>query len=386
MARVYEAMLLTRHDAPEATQQFLNDYDFSNVIDDSEDESSSTDYDQPTAYQTADVQLNSTYAESYAPVFSDVSSSHTYQSATYQDTEVLDADDYPDNSEVSSSNGNYYSDVKVDISIAQSLAATVNALTEDLSVLEIDQDYYPASVVEARVVTPVRLPVAPIAISEVQVRPISRPMSVENVVVAAVEKRDLVPTEYRNDFIQLSEIVLKTSERSPLKVMIVCGVENEDDADFVSTNLSLALAENTHLRIARFHLPSRKHPARATHPEASFRIKLNKTRIPNLFDITALSGDVTLDQLLVECDVQQMSEMLKARFDYVLIVTDAVNFSDRVAPFAASTDGVVLVAKKENMYGQAMNTARKKLQGANARILGAVLNRSHAPQQLLQVA
>ena len=168
--------------------------------------------------------------------------------------------------------------------------------------------------------------------------------------------------------------------------MVVCGVENEDDASFVSDNLSLALAEHSHLRIARFQLPSRKHPARTTHPEASFRIKLNKTRVPNLFDITTLSGDVTLDQLLAECDVQQMTNMLKDRFDYVLIVTDAVNHSERIAPFAASTDGVVLVAKKENMYGQAMNTARKKLQGANAKILGAVLNRSQVTQQLLQVA
>ena len=388
MARIYEAMLLTRHDAPEATRQFLNDYDFSNEVLETENESSMNDYDQIPAPQpmVSDAELNATYSESYAAASSEVPQTATYQLDTYQDTcqdtqeindDVLDSDYSEPVPAEEPSTRTYYSDVNVDISIAQSLAATVNALTEDLSVLEVEEDYAP-------VITPVTRPVA---VAVVPSQPlVNRPVSVASVAIMPTEMRDLVPTEYRNDFLQLSEIVLKTSERSPLKVMVVCGVENEDDASFVSDNLSLALAEHSHLRVARFQLPSRKHPARTTHPEASFRIKLNKTRIPNLFDITTLSGDVTLDQLLAECDVQQMTNMLKDRFDYVLIVTDAVNFSERVAPFAASTDGVVLVAKKENMYGQAMNTARKKLQGANAKILGAVLNRSQVAQELLQVA
>ncbi len=383
MARIYEAMLLTRHDAPEATRQFLNDYDFSNEVLEEENESSSTDYNQTPVLQTmvSDAEINATYSESYAASYSEVLQPNSFtpdtQQATYANTYEIDNDvlesDYAEPvPAIEHSNGTYSSEVNVDISIAQSLAATVNALTEDLSVLEIDREYAPEPVS----VVPISVPVTPV----------NRPVNVAAVTVVPSEKRDLVPSEYRNDFLQLSDIVLKTSERSPLKVMVVCGVENEDDASFVSDNLSLALAEHSHLRIARFQLPSRKHPARTTHPEASFRIKLNKTRVPNLFDITTLSGDVTLDQLLAECDVQQMTNMLKDRFDYVLIVTDAVNHSERIAPFAASTDGVVLVAKKENMYGQAMNTARKKLQGANAKILGAVLNRSQVTQQLLQVA
>ena len=389
MARIYEAMLLTRHDAPEATRQFLNDYDFSNEVLEEENESSSTDYNQTPALQAmvSDSELNATYSESYATSYSEVLQTNSFEPDTQQD--VYEEDTYQLGGDVLESEysepapaivpsiRNNYSEVNVDISIAQSLAATVNALTENLSVLEVDREY--ATVATLVNVVPMSVPVA------VQV-PVNRPVSVSAATMLPSEKRDLVPTEYRNDFLQLSDIVLKTSERSPLKVMVVCGVENEDDAGFVSDNLSLALAEHSHLRVARFQLPSRKHPARTTHPEASFRIKLNKTRVPNLFDITTLSGDVTLDQLLAECDVQQMTNMLKDRFDYVLIVTDAVNFSERVAPFAASTDGVVLVAKKENMYGQGMNTARKKLQGANARILGAVLNRSQVAQQLLQVA
>ena len=392
MAKVYEAMLLTRHDAPEATQQFLNDYDFSNEVLEEESESSINDYDQSPALQTIHSD-NATYAESYATSYSEVAHTNTYQPEAYQDAYELDGDvldsDYAEPLPAfDPSNQPYHFDVNADISIAHSLAASVNALTEDLSVLEVEQGYAVAAPMAASVSVAVApAPVVVKAASNVQNPVVNRPVSVDSVTVISSEKREYVPAEYRNDFLQLSDIVLKTSERSLLKVMVVCGVENEDDASFVSNNLSLALAEHSHLRIARFQLPSLKHPARTTHPEASFRIKLNKTRVPNLFDITTLSGDVTLDQLLAECDVQQMTDMLKDRFDFVLIVTDAVNFSERIAPFAASTDGVVLVAKKENMYGQGMNTARKKLQGANARILGAVLNRSQVAQpQLLQVA
>ena len=351
MAKVYEAMLLTRHDAPEATQQFLNDYDFSNEVLEEEGESSITDYDQSPAQQTihSDVQLNATYAESYAVPYSEVAHTNTFQTDAYQDTyeidgDVLDSDYTEPVPAIQTSNKAHYPDVKVDISIAHSLAASVNALTEDLSVLEVEQGY--AAAVPMATAVSVAVAPAPVIVKaarSVQNPIVNRPVSVDSVTVISSEKREYVPAEYRNDFLQLSDIVLKTSERSPLKVMVVCGVENEDDAGFVSNNLSLALAEHSHLRVARFQLPSLKHPARTTHPEASFRIKLNKTRVPNLFDITTLSGDVTLDQLLAECDVQQMTDMLKDRFDYVLIVTDAVNFSERVAPFAASTDGDNLV-------------------------------------------
>jgi hypothetical protein len=387
MARVYEAMLLTRQDAPEATQQFLNDYDFLNDYTDQENESSNTNHNQSSSHQAgpSEAELNATYSESYAATYAEAYQSNSFQPTAYspdvyEGVDVLDSE-YAEPEIAPARNPN----LNVDVSVANSLAATVNALTEDLSVLEVDQE---ADEDVHAVAAPAAF-AAPVAVAREVVQPvINRPVSVASISVASAEKYELVPAEYRNDFMQLSEIVLKTSERSPLKVMVVCGVENEDDAGFVSNNLSLALAENSHLKIARFHLPSRKHPARAAHPESSFRIKLNKTQIPNLFDITSVSGDVTLDQLLAECDVQQMTNMLKDRFDFVLIVTDAVNYSERIAPFAASTDGVVLVAKKENMYGQGMNTARKKLQGANARILGAVLNRSQMaqPQQLLQVA
>ena len=192
MAKVYEAMLLTRHDAPEATQQFLNDYDFSNEDLGEVSESSSTDYDQFPALQTmaSDAHLNETYAESYATAYSEIPPANTYQPVTYQaamyqETEVLESD-YSDYSlpvaEIAPAQADYYSDVSVDISIAQSLAATVNALTEDLSVLEVEPHYAPVMSAAPVAVAPISIPVA------VQVKPfVNRAVSVVPVTVLPFE-------------------------------------------------------------------------------------------------------------------------------------------------------------------------------------------------------
>lgn len=195
-----------------------------------------------------------------------------------------------------------------------------------------------------------------------------------------------VPEAYRAEFQQLGEIVMRTAAQRLLKTVVVCGVEPDDYADFVAENLSLALAENPALRVARFGLVA---PATAVAPsktEENFRIKIRRTALPNLRHIVPLHGPLALAQVLRECDVAQMFELLKSRFDFVLLETDAVNFADEVATFAGQADGVILVAQKSNMRGPAMSVAREKLQRASAQILGAVLNRNRAPQQYQRVA
>lgn len=196
----------------------------------------------------------------------------------------------------------------------------------------------------------------------------------------------LVPEAYRAEFQQLGEIVTRTAAQRPLKAIIVCGVEPGDHADFVVENLSLALAENPAARVARFRLLS---PATAfAHPYEveQFRIKIQRTLIPNLCEVVPVNEPLPIAQLLRTCDIEQMLEMLKARFDFILLETDAINFADEVATFAGKTDGVILVGQKENMRGQAMSFAREKLQTAGAKILGAVLNRNREPEQFQRVA
>jgi hypothetical protein len=191
---------------------------------------------------------------------------------------------------------------------------------------------------------------------------------------------------YRNQFRQLGEIVLRTATQRLLKAIVVCGVEPSDHADFVLENLSLALAENSDLRIARFCLVSPPATALPTNLSSYFQIKIRRTNIPNLCEVVPVDGPLPLGQLLRECDIEKMMEMLKNRFDFVLLETDAVNWTDDVAAFAGKVEGVILVGQKENSSGSAMSIARQKLQQAGAQILGAVLNRNREQEQFQRVA
>jgi hypothetical protein len=308
MAKVYEAMLLAQDTVPEATKQFLNDYNFSEVIPNPHESIGEAD---PLDLSALGLEAEFTPA--------------------------------PDAVETN---------VAVAEAIADSVSSLANSLHPDASPVSDD-------------------PMPPLP-------------SLEN--PAAPPAPVLVPEAYRAEFQQLGEIVTRTAHQRTLKAILVCGVEPNDHADFVTENLSLALAENPAMRVARFRLISPAPSVVSLHPAADFRIKIQRSDIANLCEVVPVNGPLPIAQLLRECDIEQMIEMLKERFDFILLETDAVNFADDVASFAGKTDGVILVAQKENMRGPAMSFAREKLQTAGAKILGAVLNRNRAPEQYQRVA
>jgi Mrp family chromosome partitioning ATPase len=194
-----------------------------------------------------------------------------------------------------------------------------------------------------------------------------------------------VPEAYRAEFQQLGEIVTRAAAQRPLQAILVCGVEPSDHSDFVVENLSLALAENPAVRIARFRMVTTGTTPVAQQTGDTFRVRIQHTPIANLSEIVPLNGPQPIAQILRECDVAQMLALLRQRFDFILLETEAVNYTDDVAVLAGRTDGVILVAQKENMRGQAMTFAREKLSYTGAQILGAVVNRNREPEPLPRV-
>jgi hypothetical protein len=307
MAKVYEAMLLSQEEAPEATKKFLRDYNFSTVIPDpnlSAEEQDPLDL-AALGLLPADPQL------------------------------LADS-------------------VEINVGVAAAIADSVSNLTNS-----IEEESLEPTLPSPLFAPPVEMP-------------------------TALTTRGLVPELYRNEFQQLSEIVMRSATQRTLQIILVCGVEPNDHADFVLENLSLALAENPDLRIARFGLVSPPAAALSMNSPSHLQIKIRRTAIANLCEVVPLDRPLPLGQLLRECDIEKMMEMLKRRFDFVLLETDAVNWTDDVAIFAGKTDGVILVA--QNIRGQAMNIARQKLREAGAQVLGAVLSRSREPEQLQRVA
>ncbi len=306
MAKVYEAMLLSQEHAPDATKQFLTEYNFSEVM---PDPYASFDEDDPLDLA----------ALGLLP------------------TELPDGAD----------------PVHTDVAVAEAIAESVSTLATSFT-------------------TPAWQPV------------VAPPPPMELATTPTL--KDLVPAAYRAEFRQLGAIVMRTATQRTLKAVVICGLDPQDRADFVLDNLSLALAENPALRIARFCLLSPSAAFVPTPLSSNFQIKIHRTAIPNLCEVVSLHGLLPIGQLLRECDIEKMLDMLKQRFDFVLLETDAVNWTDEVATFAGKADGVILVAQKETMRGPAMSTARQKLHDAGAQVLGAVVNRSCEQEQLQRVA
>ena len=223
--------------------------------------------------------------------------------------------------------------------------------------------------------------------SEVQVALPAEPQTVD--AEAAVEPDAPVTEEPGNQFSQLSQIVLRAASTRQLQVLALCGVARGDGASFVARNLSLALAEQGH-RVGYLEAAAGSDPeaVEGQEPGAAFRIALRRTSHPAMSEITTPQGRLTLAQLVAGCDIPAMIGMLRSRFDFVLMDVPAALSDDQVPAFAALTDGVILVAQQNDARRSPVNLARTKLQNAQARVLGVVLNhqRGMCSEPVRQVA
>lgn len=205
--------------------------------------------------------------------------------------------------------------------------------------------------------------------------PLSQPAAVPTLETTSTP--GLVPAPWREEFAQLAGVIKQARESQRLQVLAVCGAARGDGASFVAHNLSLAMAEGSALRVARFEIreSSRAWPETVRHnTDEHFQIAIRRTPVANVSEITTLHGGVTLAQLLRGCDTSVLLDMLRKRFDVVLLDLPAVTVEGEAAQLAAQADGVMIVAQQEGERRSPIAQARMLLAEANANILGVVLN------------
>jgi Mrp family chromosome partitioning ATPase len=188
----------------------------------------------------------------------------------------------------------------------------------------------------------------------------------------------LVPAEWREEFLQLGRVIRQLREARRLQVLAVCGAARGDGASFVTHNLSLALAEGGELRVGRFAVGASGNAGlEMVRPEPSaetFQIAIRRTPVPNIGEITTPHGGATLTQLLRGCDTGVLLQMLRQRFDLILLDLPAVTAERESAQFAAQADGVMIVAQQDGGRRSPVAEARNLLTAAGANVLGVVLN------------
>lgn len=193
----------------------------------------------------------------------------------------------------------------------------------------------------------------------------------------------LRPAPWREEFAQLAKVIAQARSTQRLQVLAVCGAARGDGASFVTHNLSLAMAEVGALRVARFEVGASTGAGlgvvRSSAGE-SFQIAICRTPVTNVSEITTPHGGVTLAELQRGCDTQALIELLRKRFDLVLLDLPAVTAEADAARFAAQADGVIIVAQPqpEGTSRSPVGEARVLLAEAKANILGVVLNHRRA--------
>jgi Mrp family chromosome partitioning ATPase len=100
---------------------------------------------------------------------------------------------------------------------------------------------------------------------------------------------------------------------------------------------------------------------------------------PNFWLITSGLGIEAAQSLLSADRMRLRLTELRAEFDFVLIDAPALSAASDALSLSGISDGVVLVLQASASRRQAARRAIQELQGNNAKVLGAVLNRRTFP-------
>jgi hypothetical protein len=101
---------------------------------------------------------------------------------------------------------------------------------------------------------------------------------------------------------------------------------------------------------------------------------INPVNVPNLSLLPAGIASIIPNGPDYSTLLSKFLDLLKNRFDIVLVDAPPVLDVASAAPIASLADGVILVAKAGHVSFKAINNASSSLRECNAKILGAVLN------------
>ena len=101
--------------------------------------------------------------------------------------------------------------------------------------------------------------------------------------------------------------------------------------------------------------------------------------LSNLYLISSGSCPEAAQPLLTSDRMRLRIGELRSEFDFVLIDTTAMNVGNDALGLGALSDGVVMVLKAHASRRETAKQAMQELEGANAKVLGAVLNQRTFP-------
>ncbi|MEO5357043.1 MAG: CpsD/CapB family tyrosine-protein kinase [Nitrospirae bacterium YQR-1] len=109
--------------------------------------------------------------------------------------------------------------------------------------------------------------------------------------------------------------------------------------------------------------------------EADSEMIVRQTKTENLFVIPFGKKAATVTEILKPLKLKEKLDTLKNRCDYLIFDATSVMGSSDIAVLSSFFDGVIMVIECEKTKWQVVDLAKSKLESADAKLIGAVMNK-----------
>jgi capsular exopolysaccharide synthesis family protein len=211
----------------------------------------------------------------------------------------------------------------------------------------------------------------------------------------AIAARPQAPVDYQ---ILKSNMMIHGDETG-LKVFSICSPSQGEGVSTVALNLAAYLAKDNGIRVVlvdsnlrkpflhnSLKLPASPGFAEVINQDIDVHEALKQSVIPGLFIITSGISPPRPSAIFESRKLADLIKVLRREFDWIIFDCAPVHLYPDATLLARQLDGTVLVIQAENRAAEVAIRAKEQLEEADARILGAVLNRRRLiiPEKIYQ--
>lgn len=184
-----------------------------------------------------------------------------------------------------------------------------------------------------------------------------------------------------------TSVLFSATEEHPSKAVVITSAAPQEGKTTTLCNLGIAMAQNrsrvllvdADMRNPRLNEVFKKENTKGLSTflsgQADFNSVIQKTEIDNLSIITSGIHPPNPSELLASHKMKTFVEEAKGKFDFILFDTPPVIILTDAVILSSTTDGVVMVIESGKTPKKALPHIYKLLTGANARVIGIVLNK-----------
>ena len=186
----------------------------------------------------------------------------------------------------------------------------------------------------------------------------------------------------------LKSNMIMHAEEKGMKMLSICSPTPKEGSSTVALNLAASLAKDNGCRVVlvdanlrhpflhgSFNLPTSPGFSEVIHEGTNVDEAVKQSIIPNLFVLTSGISPPNPMVIFESPKLADLIEVLRKEFDWIIFDCAPINIYPDSAVLASRLDGVVLVIQAENKRAEVAIQAKEHLEQADAKILGAVLNR-----------